>query len=88
MSFDRALTAHLSNSQQATNDRRTGVVLFFNGTFGFASMEDGGPDVFLHRSEVERAGLRSLNANDRIEFTVQAPRNGKGKPIAINLRAA
>jgi CspA family cold shock protein len=65
-----------------------GTVKFFNEQkgFGFISPEDGGPDVFVHISAVERAGMTTLNDGQRISFdVVKDPR--KGKTNAQNLRA-
>jgi CspA family cold shock protein len=65
-----------------------GTVKFFNEQkgFGFISPECGGPDVFVHISAVERAGLTTLNEGQRISFdVVKDPR--KGKTNAQNLRA-
>ena len=67
----------------------TGTVKFFNATkgFGFISPEDGGTDVFVHISAVERAGMRSLVEGQKVSFeVVQDRRNGKS--AAENLQAA
>ncbi len=65
----------------------TGTVKFFNTTkgFGFIAPEDGGNDVFVHISAVERAGLGTLNEGQRVEFEVLTER---GRPAAGNLKAA
>jgi cold shock protein len=65
----------------------TGTVKFFNTTkgFGFIAPEDGGNDVFVHISAVERAGLSSLSEGQRVEFEVLTER---GRPAAGNLKAA
>ncbi|RCW78749.1 putative cold-shock DNA-binding protein [Phyllobacterium bourgognense] len=57
-----------------------GTVKWFNSTkgFGFIQPDDGGADVFVHISAVERAGLRSLNDGQKVSFElVQDPRSGK-----------
>jgi CspA family cold shock protein len=57
-----------------------GTVKWFNGQkgFGFIQPEDGGADVFVHASAVERAGMNSLNEGDRVSFELERdPRNGK-----------
>lgn len=48
----------------------TGTVKWFNATkgFGFIAPEDGGQDVFVHISAVERAGLRGLNEGQKVGF--------------------
>jgi CspA family cold shock protein len=66
-----------------------GTVKWFNGQkgFGFIQPEDGGKDVFVHISAVERAGMQSLNEGQTILFDVVADRR-TGKSAAENLRAA
>jgi len=68
---------------------QTGTVKWFNAQkgFGFIQPEDGGPDVFVHISAVERAGLRTLNDGQKVSYDLIAdPR--KGKTSAGNLKAA
>ena len=66
----------------------TGTVKWFNGTkgFGFIQPDDGGADVFVHISAVERAGLRSLDEGQKVSFELEQGR--QGKTSAVNLRAA
>lgn len=49
-----------------------GTVKWFNGEkgFGFISQDDGGSDVFVHYSEIDASGFRSLEEGQRVEFTV------------------
>ena len=56
-----------------------GTVKWFNATkgFGFIAPDDGGKDVFVHISAVEKAGLTGLNDNQKIGFELQAGRDGK-----------
>ena len=57
-----------------------GTVKWFNSTtgFGFIQPDDGGADVFVHVSAVERAGLRSLSDGQKISYElVQDKRSGK-----------
>ncbi len=64
-----------------------GSVKWFNGTkgFGFIAPDDGGADVFVHISAVERSGLNGLDEGQRVAFETEVdPR--KGKPAAVNLR--
>ncbi|MBC7669389.1 cold-shock protein [Caulobacter sp. DWR2-3-1b2] len=63
----------------------TGVVKWFNGTkgFGFIQPDDGGKDVFVHISAVERAGLRSLDEGQKVSFDSAEER---GKIAANNLK--
>ena len=65
----------------------TGTVKFFNPTkgFGFIQPDDGGKDVFVHISAVERSGLSTLKENQKISFEVE--RGTNGKISATNLRA-
>jgi CspA family cold shock protein len=58
----------------------TGTVKWFNGAkgFGFIQPDEGGPDVFVHISAVERAGLRSLNEGQKITYELEKdPSSGK-----------
>ena len=65
----------------------TGVVKWFNGQkgYGFIQPDDGGNDVFVHISAVERAGLHDLVEGQKISFELKVdPRRGKSN--ADNLR--
>ena len=58
----------------------TGVVKWFNGQkgFGFIQPDNGGPDLFVHISAVERAGLHGLAEGQKLSFEAKAdPRRGK-----------
>ena len=63
----------------------TGTVKFFNTTkgFGFIELGNGQPDVFVHISAVEKAGLKTLNEGQKVEFELQ---ENRGKQAAGNLR--
>ena len=63
-----------------------GTVKFFNAErgYGFIKPDDGGRDIFVHVTAVERAGLKSLNEGQRISFDVEPDKKGKG-PKAVNL---
>jgi CspA family cold shock protein len=65
----------------------TGTVKWFNATkgFGFIQPEDGGPDVFVHVSAVERAGLSALNEGDQVAFELEQDRRS-GKTSAGGLQ--
>jgi CspA family cold shock protein len=65
-----------------------GTVKWFNGQkgFGFIQPDDGGKDVFVHISAVERSGMSSLNEGQKVTFDVVADRK-TGKSSAENLRA-
>ena len=64
----------------------TGVVKFFNAErgYGFIKPDDGGRDVFVHITAVERAGLKDLIEGQRISFEVEPDKKGKG-PKAVDL---
>ena len=64
----------------------TGTVKWFNAKkgFGFIQPDDGGSDIFVHISAVERAGLNSLNEGQRLSFEAKTD-NMRGK-TAENLR--
>jgi cold shock protein len=65
-----------------------GTVKWFNGQkgFGFIQPDDGGNDVFVHISAVERAGMHGLNEGQKVAFEIVANRK-TGKSSAENLRA-
>ena len=67
----------------------TGTVKFFNGQkgFGFIVQDGGGPDVFVHVSAVERAGMRGLVEGQKLSFDIEADRK-TGKSAATNLQNA
>jgi len=66
----------------------TGTLKWFNETkgYGFIQPDDGGKDVFVHISAVERAGLRSLAEGQKVTYEVEADRRS-GKESATNLKA-
>jgi len=66
-----------------------GTVKFFNAQkgFGFIVQDNGGPDVFVHISAVERSGMSHLNEGQKLTFDIEADRRS-GKSAAANLRAA
>ena len=58
----------------------TGTVKFYNGQkgFGFIQPDDGGKDVFVHASALERAGMLGLAEGQKVRFDTRSdPRNGK-----------
>ena len=66
-----------------------GTVKWFNATkgFGFIAHDDGGNDVFVHISAVERAGLRELNEGQKVSYEIVADKR-TGKSSAGNLSVA
>jgi cold shock protein len=67
----------------------TGTVKWFNDQkgYGFIQPDDGGKDVFVHVSAVERSDLRGLAEGQKVSYEVQADRR-TGKESAVDLRAA
>ena len=64
----------------------SGTVKWFNPTkgFGFIQPDDGSKDVFVHVSSVEKAGIRSLQEGQKVEFEIESGRDGRSS--AIDLR--
>jgi CspA family cold shock protein len=64
----------------------TGTVKFFNAErgYGFIKPDDGGRDVFVHITAVERAGLKNLIEGQHVTFEVEPDKKGKG-PKAVDL---
>ncbi len=67
----------------------TGTVKWFNETkgYGFIQPDNGGKDVFVHISAVERSGLRGLAEGQKVSYEVEADRRS-GKESAVNLKTA
>jgi cold shock protein len=67
----------------------TGTVKWFNATkgFGFIQPDDGGKDVFVHVSAVERAGLQGLNEGQKVNYQIEQDRR-TGKSSAGQLSVA
>lgn len=65
----------------------SGTVKWFNATkgFGFIAPEGGGKDVFVHISAVERAGLKTLEDNQKVTFELRAGRDGRESADQIEL---
>jgi len=67
----------------------TGTVKWFNGQkgFGFIQPDDGGNDVFVHISAVERAGLHGLTEGQKVSFEIKVdPRRGKSSAENLQVR--
>ncbi|HEY0269462.1 MAG: cold-shock protein [Sphingomonas sp.] len=66
----------------------TGTVKFFNADkgYGFIAPETGGADAFVHISAVERAGMRTLDKDQRVSYELETDR--RGKTSAVNLQSA
>jgi cold shock protein len=65
-----------------------GTVKFFNADkgYGFIAPEGGGDDAFVHISAVERAGMRTLDKEQRVSYDLE--KDQRGKFSAVNLAAA
>lgn len=65
----------------------TGTVKWFNTTkgFGFIAPDDGGKDVFVHISAVERAGLKTLADNQKVAYEMQSGRDGRASASDLKL---
>lgn len=63
----------------------TGIVKWFNPIkgFGFITPDQGGSDVFVHISALERAGINNLNEGQRVSYELAS---NKGKTSAANLK--
>jgi CspA family cold shock protein len=66
---------------------QTGTVKWFNATkgYGFIQPDSGEADAFVHISSVERAGLRSLNEGQRVQYELVRGRNGKSAAENLTL---
>jgi CspA family cold shock protein len=66
----------------------TGTVKFFNADkgYGFIAPDGGGNDAFVHISAVERAGMATLDQNQRVTYELEQDR--RGKTSAVNLQPA
>lgn len=66
----------------------TGTVKFFNNDkgYGFIAPEDGSSDAFVHISAVERAGMATLNKDQRVSYELET--DLRGKTSAVNLQGA
>ena len=77
-----------SPQRETTGERANGTVKFFNDMkgFGFIQRDDGGEDVFVHISALERSGMGQVTQGDRLAFDIEIDRRGKFS--ATNLGAA
>jgi len=66
----------------------TGTVKFFNADkgYGFIAPEGGGDDAFVHISAVERAGMHTLDKDQRVSYELE--KDQRGKMSAVNLQSA
>lgn len=64
-----------------------GEVKWFNSEkgYGFIAPAEGGKDVFVHISEIEKSGLKSLNEGQRVEFELVQRGDGRTSAVGIHL---
>jgi CspA family cold shock protein len=69
--------------------RQSGTVKFYNAQkgYGFIKPDDGGKDVFVHVTAVERSGIANLDEGMRVSFETEPDKRGKG-PKAVKLEAS
>ncbi len=65
----------------------SGTVKWFNDTtgFGFIAPDDGGKDVFVHQSEIQADGFRSLGEGDKVEFEVVEDSKGRKAKTVVKV---
>ncbi len=63
----------------------TGTVKWFNTTkgYGFIAPDDGGKDVFVHISAVERSGMTGLADNEKISYELREGRDGRASAVEL-----
>jgi CspA family cold shock protein len=74
--------------RQGKSEMPTGTVKFFNADkgYGFIQPESGGQDAFVHISAVEKAGLSTLDRDQRVSYELETDR--RGKTSAVNIQTA
>jgi CspA family cold shock protein len=77
----------LTTASEGERVMATGIVKWFNATkgFGFIQPAEGGKDVFVHISAVERSGMNGLNEGQKVAYEMATER---GRSAAVNLKAA
>jgi cold shock protein len=82
----RAAMTNLHPSQKGMSMAK-GTVKFYNGQkgFGFIQPDDGGKDVFVHATALERAGIRNLVEGQKVSFDIEEDRRTR-KSSATNLQ--
>lgn len=63
-----------------------GTVKWFNPTkgYGFIAPDTGGKDVFVHISAVQKAGMRTLNEGQKVEFVIEQQQNGRAAAVELS----
>jgi len=77
----------VGSTNEETTDMPAGTVKWFNTTkgYGFIAPEDGGKDIFVHISAVERSGLTGLADNQKVTYELRAGRDGRESADNIEL---
>jgi CspA family cold shock protein len=88
-SRNRAPRAHLHLVSERILPMNMGTVKFYNGQkgFGFIQPDDGGKDVFVHATALERAGISGLVEGQKVSFDTQEDRR-TGKTAVANIKTA
>ncbi len=65
----------------------SGTVIYFNADkgYGFIRPDRGGPDIFVHISSLDAAGINTLNPNDRVTFDIEVDKRGKSAAVHIKM---
>ena len=66
----------------------SGIVKWFNETkgYGFIAPDEGGPDVFVHVTAVQRSGLTGLNEGDKVSYEIYTdPKRGKSSAVDLKV---
>jgi CspA family cold shock protein len=89
LNLERVFDAVVARMRIGEEKMPTGTVKWFNGQkgFGFIAPNDGGQDVFVHISAVERAGLPGLAEGQKVSFELKTDKM-RGKTSAENLQLA
>ena len=89
LNLERVIDVDYARMRFGEEKMPTGTVKWFNGQkgFGFIAPNDGGQDVFVHISAVERAGLSGLAEGQKVSFELKTDKM-RGKTSAENLQLA
>lgn len=70
-------SSHSIKEYQNVSKRETGTVKWFNASKGYGFIaRTGGEDVFVHYSEIQTEGYRTLNEGQKVEFDIEQGRKG------------